>query len=56
MKAPLSPDDEVLCLDPADVQRALRKVNPRKAAGPDNIPGCVLKECADQLAYVFADI
>ncbi|KAI4904010.1 hypothetical protein NFI96_023856, partial [Prochilodus magdalenae] len=39
MKAPLSPDDEVLCLDPADVQMALRKVNPQKAAGPDNIPG-----------------
>ncbi|XP_063344797.1 interferon-induced very large GTPase 1-like [Pelmatolapia mariae] len=31
-------------------------VNPRKAAGPDNIPGRVLRECAEQLADVLTDI
>ncbi|KAK1787903.1 hypothetical protein P4O66_016384 [Electrophorus voltai] len=40
----------------ADVRRILCGVNPRKAAGPDNIPGRVLRECADQLADVLTDI
>ncbi|KAI5098695.1 hypothetical protein C0J45_10834 [Silurus meridionalis] len=31
-------------------------VNPRKSAGPDNIPGRVLRECAQQLADVLTDI
>lgn len=34
----------------------LRRVNLRKAAGPDYIPGRVLRECADQLAGIFTDI
>lgn len=34
----------------------LRRVNIQKAAGPDNIPGWLLKECADQLAQVLMDI
>ncbi|XP_059819192.1 uncharacterized protein LOC132390609 [Hypanus sabinus] len=33
-----------------------RRVNPGKAGGPDNIPGRVLKECADALADVLTDI
>ncbi|KAK1786882.1 hypothetical protein P4O66_017263, partial [Electrophorus voltai] len=49
-------NDQVLCLTAADVRRTLRGVNPRKAAGPDNIPGRVLRECADQLADVLTDI
>ncbi len=28
----------------------------RKPPGPDNIPGRVLSECADQLAHVLVDI
>ncbi|KAI4899020.1 hypothetical protein NFI96_007116 [Prochilodus magdalenae] len=40
----------------ADVRKTLRRVNPRKAAGPDNIPARVLRECADQLTDVFTDI
>ncbi|KAI4898623.1 hypothetical protein NFI96_006404 [Prochilodus magdalenae] len=32
------------------------RLNPRKAAGPDNIPARVLRECADQLTDVFTDI
>lgn len=39
-----------------DVRRVLRAVNPRKATGPDGVPGKVLKACADQLAPVFTDI
>lgn len=31
-------------------------LNPHKAAGPDNIPGRVLKYCADGLKAVFTDI
>ncbi|PJG57305.1 hypothetical protein, partial [Aeromonas cavernicola] len=40
----------------ADVRKTLCRVNPRKAAGPDNIPGRVLRGCADQLAEVLTDI
>ncbi|GAA6103465.1 uncharacterized protein LOC118803541, partial [Tachysurus ichikawai] len=50
------PDDQVLCLSTANMRRSLCRVNPQKAAGPDNIPGRVLKECAEQLADVFTDI
>ncbi|KAK3508044.1 hypothetical protein QTP70_011305 [Hemibagrus guttatus] len=50
------PEDQVLCLTTADVEKTLCRVNPRKAAGPDNIPGRVLRECAEQLADVFTDI
>ncbi|KAK1791172.1 hypothetical protein P4O66_002199 [Electrophorus voltai] len=55
-KATLSKDDEVLSLDSADVRRTLHRVIPRKAAGPDNIPGYVFKECAEQLVYILTDI
>ncbi|KAK3559135.1 hypothetical protein QTP86_005034 [Hemibagrus guttatus] len=50
------PEDQVLCLTKADVRKTLCRVNPWKAAGPDNIPGRVLRECAEQLADVFTDI
>ncbi|KAK3510918.1 hypothetical protein QTP70_025540 [Hemibagrus guttatus] len=50
------PNNQVLCLSTADVRRTLCRVNPRKSAGPDNIPGRVLRECAEQLADVFTDI
>ncbi|KAI3352136.1 hypothetical protein L3Q82_020943, partial [Scortum barcoo] len=40
----------------ADVCRTLKRINTRKAPGPDGIPGRALKVCADQLAEVFADI
>ncbi|KAK3539575.1 hypothetical protein QTP70_010270 [Hemibagrus guttatus] len=51
-----SPEDQVLCLTTADVRKTLCRVNPQKAAGPDNIPGRMLRECAEQLADVFTDI
>ena len=46
----------MLSLDLADVRRTLKGINARKAAGPDRIPGRVLKECADQLAPVLTDV
>ncbi|KAK3521394.1 hypothetical protein QTP70_004125 [Hemibagrus guttatus] len=39
-----------------DVTRAFRRVNTRKAAGPDGISGQVLRACADQLAPMFTEI
>ncbi|KAI5098276.1 gastrula zinc finger protein XlCGF28.1-like [Silurus meridionalis] len=50
------PTDQVLCLTTAEVRKTLCRVNPRKSAGPDNIPSRVLRECAEQLADVFTDI
>ncbi|KAK3508072.1 hypothetical protein QTP70_012309 [Hemibagrus guttatus] len=50
------PNDQVLCLSTADVKRTLCRVNPQKSAGPDNIPGRVLRECAEQLVDVFTNI
>lgn len=46
----------ILKVEEYEVRRMLRTINPRKAAGPDGIPGCVLKDCADQLAGVFTKI
>ncbi|KAK1796494.1 hypothetical protein P4O66_009523, partial [Electrophorus voltai] len=40
----------------SDVRRVFKRVNTRKASGPDSICGRVLKACADQLAPVFTDI
>ena len=45
-----------LTLQEHEVRRTLRAVNPRKATGPDGVPGQVLRDCADQLAGVFTDI
>ncbi|KAK2912264.1 hypothetical protein Q8A73_006377 [Channa argus] len=50
------PSDQVLCLTTAEVRKTLCRVNPQRSAGPDNIPGRVLRECAEQLADVFTDI
>ena len=49
-------DQPVITLLPTDVHHALSRINPRKAAGPDGIPGRVLRACAEQLAGVFTDI
>ncbi len=45
-----------LSLSVVDVTRSFKRVNIRKAVGPDGIPGRVLKACAFQLAGVFTDI
>ncbi len=55
-KLPTPPNDQALYLSPADVRKTLSRINPRKAAGPDNISGRVLKDCAAQLMDVLTDI
>ncbi len=45
-----------LSITVADVTRSFKRVNIRKALGPDGIPGRVLRACAFQLARVFTDI
>ncbi len=42
--------DHVITVSEDEVRRELRRVNIRKAAGPDGITGRVLRSCADQLA------
>ena len=43
-------------IEPKTVEKFLLKTDPRKAPGPDNLDGKVLKECAEQLAAVFATL
>lgn len=38
------------------MKRTLTTINSRKATGPDNIPGRVLKDCAEELKEVFTDV
>ena len=40
----------------SEVRTLFKKQNVRKAAGPDGIAPAVLRNCADQLAPVFADV
>ncbi|CDR00746.1 unnamed protein product [Oncorhynchus mykiss] len=56
MRAPAVLEDCVIKLSSADVSKTFKQVNIHKAAGPDGLPGRVLRACADQLAGVFTDI
>lgn len=51
-----SSNNHVITVSEDEVRRALKRVNVRKAAGPDGIPGRVLRSCADQLAGLFTSI
>ncbi|KAK3507142.1 hypothetical protein QTP70_008626 [Hemibagrus guttatus] len=42
-----------LTVEESEVRHTLRSINPRKATGPDDVPGRVLKDCAYQLAGIF---
>ncbi len=55
-KTPPPPGDQVMTLSPGSVRRSLSRINARKAPGPDNIPGRVLRDCAVELTDVFTDI
>ncbi len=55
-KTPPPPGDQVMTLSPNSVRRSLGRINARKAPGPDNIPGRVLRDCAVELTDVFTDI
>ncbi len=50
-----SSDDHVITVSD-EVRRELKRVNIRKAAGPDGISGRVLTSCADQLAGLLTSI
>ena len=56
MRASTLLDDCVITLSAADVSKTFKQVKIHKAAGPDGLPGGVLRACADQLASVFTDI
>ncbi len=49
-------ENHVITVSEDEVRRALKRVNVRKAAGPDGITGRVLRSCADQLAGLFTSI
>ncbi len=51
-----SSDEYAITLSEDEVRRELKRVNVRKAAGPDGITGRVLRSCADQLAGLFTSI
>ncbi len=51
-----SSDDHVITLSEDEVRRELKRVNVRKAAGPDGITGRVLRSYADHLAGLFTSI
>ncbi len=51
-----SSDDHVITLSEDEVRRELKRMNVRKAAGPDGITGRVLRSRADQLAGLFTSI
>ncbi len=48
--------DHIITVSEDEVRRELKRVNVRKAAGPDGITGRVLRSCADQLAGLFTSI
>ncbi len=48
--------DHVFTVSEDEVRRELKRVNVRKAAGPDGITGRILRSCADQLAGLFTSI
>ncbi|GAA6106515.1 uncharacterized protein LOC107695764 [Tachysurus ichikawai] len=51
-----SSDNQVIAMSEDEVWRALKRVNIRKAAGPDGISGRILRSCIDQLAGLFTSI
>ena len=55
IKAVVSADHQHLTLSTTDVCVALSRTNARKAAGPDGIPGRILRAWAVQLTEVWTD-
>lgn len=45
-----------LSIQERDVNKLLKKLNPRKAPGPDAVSPSTLRHCADQLSPVFTNI
>ena len=40
-----------LFVDVSDVVTAINKITPSESAGPDGIPGIMLRKCADSVAF-----
>eukprot|EP00061_Rhincodon_typus_P014864 g42209.t1 len=56
MPAPTASDTPVPSVTASDVRSVFLGINPKKATGPDGVPGRALRSCADQLVEVFTDI
>lgn len=56
VKSTPPPVDRLRSGSTADVRSVLLRVNISKSTGPDNIPGCVLKTCGNQLVDVTPNI
>ena len=50
------PENRPMLVTTVDVRKILQRVNMNKGAGQDNLPGYVVKACADQPADVINDI
>ena len=48
MRASAVPDDCVITFSVADMNKTYKQVNIHKAAGPDGLPGRVLRACANR--------
>ncbi|XP_013868639.1 RNA-directed DNA polymerase from mobile element jockey [Austrofundulus limnaeus] len=55
-KATTTSDQQPLILFSTDVGAALSRIKSHKAAGPDGIPGRVLRACSEELAGVLTEI
>ncbi|KAK3540975.1 hypothetical protein QTP86_007696 [Hemibagrus guttatus] len=56
MHAENAGEENAYIISEHNMRKAFRRVNTRKAAGPDDITGQVLMACANQLAPVFTEI
>jgi hypothetical protein len=56
MRASAVSDNCVITLLVAKVSKTFKQVNIHKAAGPDRLPGRVLRACTDQLTLLLNDI
>ena len=50
------PDITDINITTPGVEKLLKDIKPQKAAGPDMIPGRILRECASSMAPVLAKI
>ncbi|XP_062906229.1 uncharacterized protein LOC134347753 [Mobula hypostoma] len=55
VKIPAAPNDPVNSVSEPNVRLSLKRVNPRKAKGPNGVPGKALKTCANQRAGILKD-
>lgn len=53
---PIAPNAIAISVTKANTRRSFRRVNPRKASGPDSVSGCVVKTCTDQVTGVCVDL